>query len=98
MNNNPSFITILAIEPYRFGLTFHVKGESGNEYIVDYNFYKGWICDCPDHLFRKHTCKHINAVQEYLKVKFNVSLPGKLFCDSHKADMVFNTVAMDVVV
>lgn len=88
MNNNSSTISILKITTYRYGIVFHVKGSTGKNYIVDYNHYKGWLCDCPDHLFRKHTCKHITMVQEYLKTKLNVSLPGNLWCDDPKSNMV----------
>ena len=79
---------ILSVTAYRFGLTFKVQGETG-KYTVDWNIYKGWICDCPDHLFRKHTCKHILACREYV-ARHGLLLHIKLWCDDPKSDMVFD--------
>lgn len=98
MNNNPPFITILKITTYRYGLVFYVKGESGNEYIVDYNEYKGWVCDCPNHLYRHRFCKHMQACYDLVLEKFGVKLPTNLWCDNHKADMVFNNAEREVVI
>ncbi len=77
---------ILSVTTYRFGLTFKVQGETG-KYTVDWNIYKGWICDCPDHIFRKHTCKHIQACIDYAAQQ-GLLLHGKLWANDPKADVV----------
>ena len=82
-----SNIHILNINFYRFGLSFEVKGESGAIYTVDWNIYKGWVCDCPDHIFRHSTCKHIQACQDYVADK-GLLLHMKLWCDDPKSNMV----------
>lgn len=81
-----SNIHILKVKFYRFGLSFTVKGETG-KYTVDWNIYKGWICDCPDHIFRHSSCKHIVACQNYV-VEHGLLLHQKLWCDDPKADVV----------
>ena len=85
MSTSP--ISILSVEVYRFGLSFTVQGETG-KYTVDWNIYKGWLCDCPDHLFRKHTCKHIRACRDYVAIH-GLVLHSKLWVDDPKADMEF---------
>ena len=88
---------ILSVSTYRFGLTFMVQGETG-EYTVDWNIYKGWICDCPDHFYRHRFCKHMQACHDIIKEKFGVKLPTNLWCDNHKADMEFNNAETEVVI
>lgn len=42
---------------------YKVKSQSGNgEYDV-LSTELGWICSCPDHIFRGEKCKHIWAVE-----------------------------------
>lgn len=88
-------ISILKVRTYRYGIVFHVNGSTGQEYIVDYNFYKDWICDCPDHFYRHRFCKHMQACHDIIKEKFGVNLPTNLWCDNHKADMEFEGVAIN---
>ncbi len=83
---NAPNITILKISTYRYGISFNVRGETGKNYIVDYN-HKGWICDCPNHLFRKVFCKHMKACNEYIAHK-GLQLPVDLYCNNPKADEV----------
>lgn len=92
-------IHILKITGYRFGITFHVEGESGKEYIVDYNFQKGWICDCPDHIFRHGFCKHMQFCKEFLERNMgDEKLSCKLWCDNPKSERTFeNTLATEVI-
>ena len=73
-----------------------VKGETG-KYTVDWNIYKGWICDCPDHFFRKSFCKHIQACRNYV-IEHGLLLHGKLWVDDPKADMEFNNAETEVVI
>ena len=82
-----SNIIILKVMAYRFGLSFTVKGETG-VYTVDWNIYKGWICDCPDHIFRHSSCKHISACQKYAE-EHGLLLHMKLWCDDPKSDEVY---------
>lgn len=84
---NTSNITILKVVTYRYGLYFHVRGESGTEYIVDCNFNKGWICDCPDHIFRHGFCKHMQACKDYAGSE-GLRLPDKIWFDDPKSDIV----------
>jgi len=43
--------------------TYKVKSQSsGFWYDVIHQYNKGWICSCPDYLFRKVECKHILSV------------------------------------
>lgn len=86
-----SNISILAVNFYRFGLTFKVQGETG-KYTVDWNIYKGWICDCPHHLFRHAYCKHIEACKKYA-VEHGLVLHDKVWAEDPKSDMEFNGVA-----
>lgn len=86
---NSSNILILKVNTYRRGIYFHVLGETGQEYIVDYNSHKGWICDCPDHLFRHGFCKHMQACHEFLADK-GLKLPCNVWYDNPKSDIVVN--------
>lgn len=83
-----SNIHILSVSRYRFGLSFLVQGETG-EYTVDWNIYKGWICDCPHHLFRHAYCKHIAACKKYV-LEHGLLLHDKLWFDDPKSDIVVN--------
>lgn len=85
---NTHNISILNVTFYRFGLSFEVKGESDTIYMVDWNIYKGWVCDCPDHIFRHTECKHIQACHDYAK-EHGLLLHVKLWCDDPKSDEVY---------
>lgn len=45
-----------------------VAGSNGKHWtVVQHKDHEGnemWECDCPDHVHREVTCKHIHAVQE----------------------------------
>ena len=43
-------------------------------YVVRYDD-GDWTCTCPDHVYRAHPCKHVQAVQ---------SLPSDLSCDERR--------------
>lgn len=86
--------SILSIIPYRFGVMFKVEGSSGEEYIVDYNFRKGWVCDCPDHIFRHRFCKHMRACHDFMKNVWDLTFPVNVWCDNPKADMEFYEVTI----
>ena len=44
-------------------ITYKVKSQSNDVWYDVVNKYKhGWTCTCPDHIFRKVECKHIQAV------------------------------------
>lgn len=44
-------------------VTYKVKSQSSDIwYDVKHEYTKGWSCSCPDHIFRKIECKHIQAV------------------------------------
>ena len=82
-----SLINILKIVTYRHGIYFHVRGESGKDYIVDCNFQKGWICDCPDHLYRHSFCKHMKVCKDFAE-RNGLKLPDKVWWDDPKSDIV----------
>ena len=42
--------------------TYQVKSQSGNGIYEVMNTSLGWMCECPDHIYRGVTCKHIHAV------------------------------------
>ena len=62
------------------GFIFNVIGSNGDIYIVGYEYDDGWLCPCPDHMFRKRECKHIRACKEEL-AKMNIHVSDKLFCE-----------------
>jgi transposase-like protein len=42
--------------------TYMVKSQSGNGVYEVLNTSIGWMCQCPDHIYRGVQCKHIHAV------------------------------------
>ncbi len=54
------------------GLIYQVTSERDKNitYIVAVDNYDGWYCTCEDYKFRKHKCKHIRAVTEYLQKNY----------------------------
>jgi transposase-like protein len=42
--------------------TYEVLSQSGNGKYEVLNSSIGWMCQCPDHIYRGVTCKHIHAV------------------------------------
>ena len=42
--------------------TYQVNSQSGNGVYEVMNTSLGWMCECPDHIYRGVTCKHIHAV------------------------------------
>ena len=42
--------------------TYEVLSQSGNGKYEVLNTSIGWMCQCPDHIYRGVTCKHIHAV------------------------------------
>ncbi|MGQ9470014.1 MAG: SWIM zinc finger family protein [Nitrososphaerales archaeon] len=48
---------------------YQISSQNGNgKYIMAKNDSR-WTCTCPDHIYRKVDCKHINAVRLWLKLK-----------------------------
>jgi putative transposase len=44
-------------------VTYKVKSQSSDFwYDVIHEYKHGWVCSCPDHIFRKLECKHIQSV------------------------------------
>ena len=44
-------------------LNYEVLSQSGNGNYLVSKTEDGWICECPDHRFRRVKCKHIFAVE-----------------------------------
>lgn len=54
------------------GLIYLVMSERDNTtiYVVAVDKDDGWYCTCEDYKFRKHKCKHIRAVIQYLQKNY----------------------------
>ena len=46
---------------------FTVHGET-DDYFLNYDEEVGWYCNCPDHHFRKHECKHIKEAKRSVRM------------------------------
>ena len=51
---------------------YEVLSQSGNSSYLVSRTEDNWICECPDHRFRKVKCKHAWAVEFSLKLKEQV--------------------------
>ena len=55
--------------------TYVVKSQSGHgEYTIKKGKYDTWSCDCPDHYYRRVTCKHLIAVHISLAMRTEVAI------------------------
>ena len=72
---------------------YEVLSQSGNSSYLVSRTEDNWICECPDHRFRKVKCKHAWAVEFSLKLKEQVrkntviqqvTISKCLFCHSPK--------------
>jgi putative transposase len=71
--------------------SYIVNSQSGNTSTYNVNTTQlGWVCSCPDHVYRGVKCKHIYAVEisfairkevEVTKIE-SVSISGCIFCKS----------------
>lgn len=52
--------------------TYRVRSQASPKIYNVVKTKNGWICDCPDHIFRKICCKHIHAVEFSIKVREQV--------------------------
>lgn len=58
--------------------TYRVRSQSKNKVYNVIRTQKGlWICDCPDHIFRRVCCKHIHAVEFSIKIREEVREKNK---------------------
>lgn len=74
------------------GVMWEVESSQKNIYYIVNVFFdeRGWYCNCPDHYYRKHDCKHIRYCKEVL-LKMNAKTylddvqanVGKMECDIH---------------
>ncbi|MBI3639926.1 MAG: IS1/IS6 family transposase [Thaumarchaeota archaeon] len=67
-------LTIVGLNQVKRITTWHyrVKSQSSDQwYEVKYEFvpHNDWVCDCPDHTFRKVICKHIESVRLSKKLR-----------------------------
>src|SRR5437660_2522874 len=59
-------------------VTYKVKSQSSDfSYDVIHEYKQGWTCSCPDHIFRKLECKHIQAVLISKELR-NQIVPNKI--------------------
>jgi len=56
--------------------TYVVKSQSSNYEYEILSTELGWICSCPDHMYRDVTCKHIHAVEISLALRKKVENEG----------------------
>jgi putative transposase len=54
--------------------TYMVKSQSGNGVYEVLKASIGWMCQCPDHIYRGVTCKHIHAVLVSLSLRAEVAI------------------------
>jgi transposase-like protein len=54
--------------------TYEVLSQSGNGKYEILNTSIGWMCQCPDHMYRGVTCKHIHAVLISQAVRTEVAI------------------------
>src|SRR5487761_112789 len=52
--------------------SYLVNSESGKGEYEVHSGELGWICECPDHVYRASKCKHIWAVEFSLKIRLSV--------------------------
>ena len=52
--------------------TYKVKSQSTDDYYDVISSQLGWMCSCPDHMFRGVTCKHIHSVLISLELRKKV--------------------------
>jgi len=52
---------------------YKVKSQSDNNQYDVVSGELGWLCSCPDHMFRGVTCKHIHAVEFSLELRKKVA-------------------------
>ncbi|MDD2665561.1 MAG: transposase [Methanocellales archaeon] len=48
---------------------FNVPSRTNEEIYTVMNSIDGWTCSCPDHFYRRVTCKHIYAIQFWLELR-----------------------------
>lgn len=54
-------------------VTYKVKSQSSDVwYDVRHEYKHGWVCSCPDHIFRKVECKHIQAVYISKELRYKI--------------------------
>lgn len=51
------------------GFILNVSSETDETqtYTVAVDYSDGWWCNCPDYHFRKHECKHMRTVKQYIQ-------------------------------
>jgi putative transposase len=54
--------------------TYMVKSQSGNGVYEVLKASIGWMCQCPDHIYRGATCKHIHAVLFSQSIRAEVAM------------------------
>jgi len=52
--------------------TYSVKSQSGNDEYEVISGELGWLCSCPDHMYRGQKCKHIYAVEFSVEIRKTV--------------------------
>ena len=52
--------------------TYKVRSQTTNNLYDIIKTELGWVCNCPDHTFRKVCCKHIHACEFSLKIREQV--------------------------
>ncbi|MEN2975377.1 MAG: IS6 family transposase [Candidatus Caldarchaeales archaeon] len=73
---------------------YKVRSQNGNGWYDVVKTEEGWVCSCPDHVYRKVKCKHIHAVEFSLTLRSKILEEGSFilecpspvcgFCSSDK--------------
>ena len=58
--------------------TYRVRSQATNKVYNVIRSNDSWICECPDHKFRRVCCKHIHAVEFSLKIRQEVRERNKV--------------------
>ena len=58
--------------------TYSVRSQTSHVNYHVVHTESGWVCDCPDHKFRKICCKHIHAVEFSIKLREQVREQNKV--------------------
>jgi hypothetical protein len=64
--------------------TWAVTGSSDRCYLVTHQ--DGWGCTCPDHVYRRHPCYHILAVQLFCRAMRHDSEASRIALETHTTD------------
>jgi transposase-like protein len=80
-------------------ITYKVKSQSSDVwYDVKHEYKHGWVCSCPDHVFRKLECKHIHAVYISKELRYKIVDQSDVKeIESSTTELICNCGSMQVI-